>query len=287
MKTILSLITVFPLAAAAQSAGTEFLVSSDSEGFEVQKISAEYFPADIGIRATHYRYGNEVTKDGQRVTAVGRAGDYANGYSFDLGVARQSNHTQVVGDASYRKTFGVTGTEVFASRDWIETERALSAGTTATFVGAAVDQPVGQHLTLIGVVGHQDFTDGNRRNHWRARVVYQPWVDLGLTAQIRYRAYKSKSQATTYFNPVDYDEQGLALSYRKRVQGWVLQGTAGVGREHVNHVGKATRLLEISAQSPAKGPYVQFRAGLNRSAGIGGPNYLYRYAAGEIVIPFK
>lgn len=277
-----------PFAAQAQQVGTEFLISSDSEGFEAHKISAEYFPADLGVRASHYRYGdNQFTKTGQRLTAVGRFGDWADGYSFDAGVAQQSGHKAFVGDGSYRRKFGATGVEVFASRDWVETRRALEAGVLSTFVGVAIDQPVGDHFTLVGVVGRQVFTDGNDRNHGRARLVYQPMLDVGLTVQYRYRAYSSADKAVTYFNPRDYDEHMLALGYRHRVAGWTVAGTAGIGKESVNKQARQpTRLLEFNVQSPAKGPYVQFRAGLTKAASFGGSNYTYRYAAGEIVVPF-
>ena len=43
----------------------------------------------------------------------------------------------------------------FANRDWVETQPALDAGTNFTFVGAALDQGLGEHVTPVGLAGTQ------------------------------------------------------------------------------------------------------------------------------------
>jgi hypothetical protein len=294
MKALI-LLAVPAVAAAQSGVGTEFLASSDSEGFGAQRVSAEYLTKwraedKLGLRVSNTHYDQaQWHADAQRISAVGRSGDYANGWAADVGLSSQAGHQTITGEASYTKTV-VDGTvaEAFVSRDWVETERALRAGTAHTFVGASVEQRLAPKFTVVGTIGEQVFTDSNRRVHERLKLIYQPDLDLGLTFQVRVRAFQGRDQATTYFNPRRYDEQAAAVGYRSRIQGWTISSLLGAGREHVNGVGQATRIAELGTQSPQKAGFsVNVRAGYSRSASFGGPAYAYRYIMGEIVFPIK
>ena len=85
----------------------------------------------------------------------------------------------------------------------------------------------------MGLAGTQFFSDDNRRDHGRLRLIYQPSLDLGLTLQARYRMYRSSEEdvGREYFNPEDYQESMLALGWRQRFAGWSAGLTAGLGRE--------------------------------------------------------
>jgi hypothetical protein len=141
---------------------------------------------------------------------------------------------------------------------------------------------------VVGVAGQQLFSDGNSREHYRAKVVFQPILDSGLTLQLRYRTFHSSSTNVggTYFNPTSYDETLLALGWRKRIEGWVLRATAGTGMQHVSSgPGSDTRLLELLLDSPYKGDqFIRLRGGHNQSASFGGPNYAYTFLQGEWII---
>lgn len=73
-------------------------------------------------------------------------------------------------------------------------------------------------MTLVGLAAQQYFSDGNRRDHGRLRLIYQPSLDLGLTLQARYRTYRSSHEDVdrAYFNPKNYSEAMLAVGWRQR-----------------------------------------------------------------------
>ncbi|MEJ7806339.1 MAG: hypothetical protein WKG03_10525 [Telluria sp.] len=117
----------------------------------------------------------------------------------------------------------------------------------------------------------------------------QPSLALGLTLLARYRVFSSGSAgAPTYFNPERYREAMLAVGWRKRVQGWVGNVTAGVGRQRVADAPHTpSRLLEMGLESPVRQRHsMRLRAGFNNSASFGGPDYRYRYAQAEWLVGF-
>ena len=283
-----------------RAAGTEFFLSDDSEGFQTRKLSAEFLPqyedADhyLGIRGSAYQYRTDDWKrDGQKISFIGRdiESATANGWTLEAGLFEQGDHTLLTFDGSYRTALAEkTAVELFANRDWVETQPALDAGTNFTFVGAALDQGLGEHVTLVGLAGTQFFSDDNRRDHGRLRLIYQPSLDLGLTLQARYRMYRSSEEdvGREYFNPGDYQESMLALGWRQRFAGWSAGLTAGFGREKINQdPSQSTRLFELNLQSPVRGSqFLRMNAGYNRSASFYGPNYDYRYIKGEWIMRF-
>jgi len=242
-----------------RAAGTEFFLSDDSEGFQTRKLSAEFLPqyedADhyLGVRGSAYQYrADDWKRDGQKISFIGRdiESTTANGWTLEAGLFEQGDHTLLTFDGSYRTALAEkTAVELFANRDWVETQPALDAGTNFTFVGAALDQGLGEHVTLGGVAGTQFFSDDNRRDHGRLRLIYQPSLDLGLTLQARYRMYRSSEEdvGREYFNPEDYQESMLALGWRQRFAGWSAGLTAGFGREKINQdPSQSARLFDLT-----------------------------------------
>lgn len=283
-----------------RAAGTEFFLSDDSEGFQTRKLSAEFLPqykdADhyLGVRGSAYQYrADDWKRDGQKISFIGRdiESTTANGWTLEAGLFEQGDHTLLTFDGSYRTALAEkTAVELFANRDWVETQPALDAGTNFTFVSAALDQGLGEHVTLVGLAGTQFFSDDNRRDHGRLRLIYQPSLNLGLTFQARYRMYRSSEEdvGREYFNPEDYQESMLALGWRQRFAGWSAGLTAGFGREKINQdPSQSTRLFELNVQSPVRGSqFLRMNAGYNRSASFYGPNYDYRYIRGEWIVQF-
>ena len=283
-----------------QGAGSVVFLSHDSEGFTTRRLALEYLPvfkngdslAGVRYSANHYEQ-NGWSRSGQQISAVARSVDpaTANGWQIDAGLARQGGHDQLSLDGSYHIALAERrSVEVFINRDWIETRNALDDGIDFTFAGVALEQGVGPHVTLVGTAAYQDFSDGNHRNHGRLKLVYQPWLDLGLTLQARYRMYTSGTSDLpgAYFNPDRYSEAMLAVGWRQRVQGWLASATAGLGQQRVADAPHtSTRLLEVGLQSPPSGNQsVRVRAGVNRSASFGGPDYSYRYAQAEWIVRF-
>ncbi|MDH4285690.1 MAG: hypothetical protein OEV35_10270, partial [Gallionellaceae bacterium] len=206
-----------------EAGGAYFFTSHDSEGFDVFALGAEYLP--------DFRHGNALTgvkynsrtytqqgwrRDAQQVSLIKREIDPAtyNGWQLDAGVSEQGGHSMLTLDGSYHLPLAAkTGLDLFVDREWIESRSALDHGVYFTFLGGSLDQGLGEHWTVVGVTGRQDFSDGNSRNHYRAKLVYQPMLDSGLTLQGRYRSYHSNldNVGGLYFNPIDYDESLLAL----------------------------------------------------------------------------
>jgi len=280
--------------------GTEFFFSDDSEGFQARKFSAEFFPEYIstdnylGIRASAYNYKtDDWSQDGQKISFIGRSinSSTANGWSLEAGIFEQNDHNLLTFDGSYRRAMTEkTAIEVFANRDWVETRSALEQGTHFTFLGTAIDQGLGKHVTVVGVVGSQFFSDDNRRDHGRIKLIYQPSLDLGLTLQARYRTYQSNQEDVggAYFNPKNYEESMLALGWRQRFAGWSAGLTTGLGREQIDNArSQSTQLIEFNLQSPInESQFLRMNAGYNNSASFNGPDYDYSYVRGEWILRF-
>jgi len=279
--------------------GAEFFVTNDSDHFQSRRVSVEFFPAFenadrfLGFRLGDYQYQQDSwRRNGKKLSFLARSVQTrtADGGSMEAGVFEQGGHTLLTLDGSYRiSPTKSTAVEFLLTRDWVETPKSLDRGIDFTFVGAAVDQGLGDHVTLVGLLAQQYFSDGNRRDHGRLRLIYQPSLDLGLTLQLRYRTYRSSHDVDrAYFNPKDYSESMFAIGWRHRFQGWTASVTAGLGNETINHdLSQPTRLLDISVQSPVRGSQVfRFGAGYSRSTTFSGPSYQYRYLRGEWVILF-
>lgn len=285
------------LAANEPGIGGGFFASRDSESFSTNALSALYLPdfahgSDLaGVRTTLRRYSQgDWRLESQQLMALLRKVDpaTANGWQLDAGLSLQGGHSTIALDGSFHTALAAkTGLDLFINRDWVETRAALAQGVDFTFLGGAIDQGIGEHWTVVGVAGLQLFSDDNNREHLRARIVYQPMLDSGLTLQLRYRTFHSSGTGgTTYFNPANYDETLLAAGWRKRIAGWVFRAAAGQGAQHVNGgPGSNTRLLELQLDSPYRGEqFIRVRGGHNQSASFGGPNYRYTYLQGEWII---
>ena len=182
-----------------------------------------------------------------------------------------------------------TGAELFINRDWVETQAALDAGTSHWFGGGSIDQQLRPQVSVMGMLGRQQFSNDNARNHLRLRAVYQPFVDVGFTVQARYREFRSEDARRNlgYFNPRDYQEKMLALGWRARFEpGWAVKATLGAGRQTIDDDPEsATRLLEFALTSPYQNRwFFRVNGGYNRSASFQGPDYSYRYLKGEWVL---
>lgn len=278
-----------------QGIGGAYFISHDTEGFSTNALSVEYLPEFIhgnnltGVRATFRDYTqNDWRRESQQLTFIKRDVDpaTANGWQMDAGLSARGQHETLTLDGSYHRPLAAKlGMDLFVNRDWVETRAALDRGVDFTFLGGSFDQGIGEHWTVVGMAGLQYFSDGNSREHYRGKVVFQPMLDSGLTLQLRYRTFHSSklNVGGSYFNPTSYDETLFALGWRKRIEGWVLRAAAGAGLQHVNSdPGSDTRLLELQLDSPYRGnQFARLRGGYSQSAAFGGPNYGYTYLQGE------
>ena len=281
------------------AAGTSFFLADDSEGFQTKKVSADFFPKFeheshyLGARFSVYDYSlDDWNQDGYKVSFIGRNIDSSlQGWNLETGLFHQNSHTLLTVDGNYRiQVKPKTSTEFFVNRDWVETKPALEEGTHFTFLGAALEQMIGEHVTVIGTAATQVFSDDNRRDHGRLRLIYQPSLDLGLTLQARSRTYHSTADDVQglYFNPEHYEESMFSLGWRKRFSGWSTGIVAGFGREKVADASRQpTQLFELQVESPKKrNQFLKLNAGYSNSASFYGPDYRYHYVMGEWIIKF-
>jgi hypothetical protein len=287
-------------ASSLQGAGSALFLSQDNEGFSTQRLAPEYFPvfrhgdALTGVRyAMHHFEQGDWSRSARQLSILHRDVDPRStaGWQLEAGFSRQAAHDLLTLDGSYRMALtNSRSLELFINRDWIETRNALDKGIFFTFAGAAVEQTLGPHTTLVGVTGYQDFSDGNHRLHGRAKLIVQPNLDLGLTLQARYRMYVSASDdvGRAYFNPDRYDEGMLAIGWRHRLHGWMGNLIAGFGRQRVADAPHTpTRLLELTLEAPPNPHYaLRLRGGTSRSASFNGPDYEYHYLQAEWILGF-
>jgi hypothetical protein len=173
----------------------------------------------------------------------------------------------------------------------VETQNSLNNGIYYTFPGISIEQKLVDGLSVVLMGGNMYFSDTNTRPTVKAKLIYDLVPDYGVTAQLRYRQYRdtNTSVANNYFNPSEYSETMIALGFRKFLSGWMLSGTAGVGRQTISQdPSTTTQLYEFAATSPvnSRDYYLKTKLGYGKSAGFLGPNYFYRYLMEELIIPF-
>ena len=275
--------------------------SSDSEGFSTYKYKAGYLPLyEHGEKYTGITYQHNYftqggwSSTGEQYTLMTKAINprTALGYNLNIGYNTENGHQLVTTDSNYGfRVTDSTKAEVIVNRDRVETQNSLNNGIYYTLGGVSVEQQVLERLTAILMGANMYFSDTNTRPIVRAKLIYDLVPDYGLTAQLRYRQYRDTNTnvANNYFNPSTYNETMIAFGARKRMAGWMLSGTAGVGRQTVNQdPSTTTQLYEFAATSPVASNdyYFKTRAGYGKSAGFLGPNYFYRYVMEELIIPF-
>lgn len=278
----------------------QVLYASDSDGFHTTKITGGLFPwydTAYHYAGFTYQFGhfsqNGWSSNGNQLGVVTKNIDpkTALGYSINLGLNNQEGHQLVTTDSQWGfRIASHTRAELMLNRDRVETLQGLMQGTHYTMAGADLEQQFTERISGVLMGGVQSFSDGNNRPFIKLRGVYDVIPDYGVTLQLRYRQYHDTdtAEATTYFNPDRYREGMVLLGIRHRYDGWLMTGTAGLGRQWVNSdPSTATKLIEGGVTSPSVHKvFLQARIGYNQSAGYQGPDYSYRYASGELVVPF-
>lgn len=274
---------------------------SDSEGFSTYKYKAGYLPlyehgekyTGITYQHNYFTQGNW-SSSGEQYTLITKAinPQTALGYNLTIGYNTQNGHQLVTTDSNYGfRVTDSTRAEVLVNRDRVETQNSLNNGIYYTLAGVSIEQQILERLSAVVMGGNMYFSDTNTRPTVRAKLIYDLVPDYGLTAQLRYRQYRDTNTnvANNYFNPSTYSETMIAFGFRKRIEGWVINGTAGVGRQTVSQdPSTTTQLYELAATSPVASNdyYFKTRAGYGKSAGFLGPNYFYRYVMEELIFPF-
>jgi hypothetical protein len=248
----------------------------------------------IGVQNTHYTQ-SDWSRDGQAIVGMWRQQDRATlaGINAEGGVVQVAGHTRVIGDASWNiRPRATTAFEFIAAGDLVETQAAIERGVAYGFYGVSMEQQVVSRLTAIGLIAYQPFTDGNERAHLRGRLIWDVVPDYGITAQLRWKQYRSSEAdvGRAYFNPEQYRQWQAALAMRRRVGGgWVLAGTLAAGRETINNdTTQPTSLAEIRGEGPfLRNTRLSIYGSYTRSTGyVDSPNYWYAQVGATFIVPF-
>lgn len=218
--------------------------------------------------------------------------DTLAGTIAEAGVVRVEGRTRVIGDATWSlRPNPHTGIELLAESGLVETRPALEHATAQTFLGISAERQFGERFTVIGLAGHQRFTDGNERLHLRARLIWLLVPEQGISAQLRWRQFHSDQPdvGDAYFNPQRYREWQAGLVMRKHYAGWTWYGTVAAGREAIDSARRQTTgKAELRAEGPlGKRAHLVFNASYDRSAGVGlADRYWYRVIGMTVMVPF-
>jgi hypothetical protein len=304
MRLLFTLCCILGLSAARADVGALSSVSGtgDSERFYSYRVRGgavfDYrsYLRYYGLTAqnTHYAQGGW-HKDGQGLIGVWRRQDRTTlaGINAEGGVVQVAGRTRVVGDATWSfRPQSSTGLELIAAGDLVETPGAIDRAIAYGFYGASIEQQITKRLSAIGLVAYQPFTDGNERVHLRGRLIWDLIPDYGLTAQVRWRQYRSSEGdlAHPYFNPNQYRQWQAALAMRKRLSGgWIWSSTLAAGQETINNDRtQPTTLIELRAEGPiARNARLALTALYTRSTGyIDAPHYWYAQLGLTLIVPF-
>jgi len=279
----------------------DIYASTDSEGFSTYKYGAGIYPVfEHGEKYTGFEYQHNYFTQGnwnssaEQYTFITKAINprTALGYRLNAGYNVENGYHLLTTDSQYGfQATDTTRVELLINRDRVETQNSLTKGLYYTLGGASIEQQLLERLRVVVVGAYMYFSDTNTRPILRAKLIYDLVPAYGITAQIRYRQYRDNNTnvPNNYFNPSNYDETMLALGLHKRIEGWVVNGTAGVGQQSVNHdPSTTTQLYELAATSPINSKDVYFRAsaGYDKSAGFLSPSYSYRYLKADLIFPF-
>ncbi len=276
----------------------DFFASTDSERFSTYRYRAGFYPLyEHGDKYTGIEYlHNQFTQGSWSSSAnqvtlktIAINPRTALGYNLNLGFNVENGYKLFTTDSQYgtRLTNSTTG-EILVNRDRVETQNSLMNGIHYTLAGASIEQQLLERITLVGMGGKIFFSDTNTRVLMRLNIIYNLLPEYGVTTQLRYRQYHSSNntkQNNYYFNPNRYSQVMLALGIRRRLAGWNLNGTAGLGQQQIDQgPNTTTQLLEFAATSPFAGMiFFRTRLGYSKSAEFHGPNYIYRYIMEDLI----
>lgn len=219
--------------ATRHAVGGEFFYSADSDGTEVARAAADLdlraVSQDryVGVRVERawYNPGDRGWESRDRIylRAADRLGDW------QLRARVGTDGDTVIGAVSLNDQ-ALVRKEFFVERDIVETAQGLDLGIYSTFLGAALDLPVNERNVFTALAGLQTFTGDNVRLHLRGSYIHVLDPELGLSAQLRGRYFRSSHPGEfDYYSPRWYAELLPVLQMRRFLGGWEVVGAAGLG----------------------------------------------------------
>lgn len=185
---------------------------------------------------------------------------------------------------------------VFASADRVPvvTPTALASELLYSTVSLGAGVRAADHWLVVPVYFHQVFSDGNRRDGARLKIVLTPFDmpdSSALGAELDARAYRSAQPSTgIYFNPAQYRQAQLGLiGVHTFTPNWRMRLTAGIGPETVDGSSALTWscALSLLGRLPGNGR-LELRVGRDSFASLagGGSGYWSNGASLTVSWPF-
>lgn len=209
--------------------------SSDADQIDVVRLGGNF---DWHYRSREEYQGFRVERvwfdaDGQSVKTDDRVylrwADSFHDLKFVVN-AGTDGHT-IIGSASVHNEAPLRQ-EIFVERDKIETPQGFRRGLYSTFLGSAIDVPLGSRSQITFLGGLQEFSGSNVRTHARANLIHVIKRDWGLSAQLRTRYFHNTHPGEyDYFSPRRYGEILPVLQVRRFQGGWRYLAAAGWGMQ--------------------------------------------------------
>lgn len=275
--------------------------SSDADGAELTRLGLGWDVSRrdrehwAGVKVEQVRFAEDGWSRHEQRIHLQAAGTLGNGEIDDdtwrWRVSPGTNGDTLLGSASLN-TEGARRRELFLERDLLETRLGVERGQVVTFLGAAIDHPLGSRGSITGLAGWQDFDDGNQRLHLRGTGVVSVWPGQGLSLQLRTRYYRNSEPGLGgYFSPSWYADVIPAVGWRRFLSGHHFNAVAGVGRQRTGEEDwRRARLFQVGYESPRwRDTWVRVDAGYSDTPGTGstgGDGYNYRFIRFEAVLAF-
>ncbi len=245
--------------------GMDVFASTDADDSDVLRAGLnldlryqdpEHF---LGLRVEKawYRPLGRSTIEKERIFL--RYADAAGDWNWNVHVGTDGD--TIIGSASVHDNDAFRK-EVFLERDVVETPRGLKEGIYHSFGGVAVDLPVDDRNSFTVLAGLQEFSGRNVRLHARANYVHILKPELGLSAQLRTRFFRSSvPHEYDYYSPRWYLQVIPVLQLRRYSGGWRYMVAGGIGAQRdANSDWRASYYIAGEVTSPQVGRNWFFKA---------------------------
>ncbi|MCJ7420424.1 hypothetical protein [Sphingomicrobium astaxanthinifaciens] len=240
---------------ASFAVGGDVTYSSDADGTEVLRsglLVAPHYRSSkdfAGLRLEKVRFDPAGSDGGESERVYLQVAKPIADWQLNAQVG-SDGHT-VLGAASVHNDAPLR-IEAFVERDQLETPLGVSQRLFATFGGAAIDFPLGDHFQLTILGGLQGFDGTNVRTHARANFIQVIKPDWGLSAQLRTRySHNSVPNEADYFSPDWHVEILPVIQLRRFSGGWQYRGAVGWGAQQDSRSDwRSSRYLDLRVTSP-------------------------------------
>lgn len=241
---------------ARRAIGADISYATDADDTEVVRAGFNFdwryaSPQSYsGVRIERLRFTPSGSNRDHDTRVYLRLADAAGGWKYQAQVGTDG-HTAVGSGAIHNDA--PLRQEYFVERDKIETPIGVTRGLYYTFGGASYDVPLAKRTQLTMLAGAQFFTGDNVRAHLRASLIQTVSERLGLSAQLRARAFRNSEPGEyDYYSPRTYVEVLPVIQMRRFTGGWRLLAAAGLGGQRDSGSGwRASRFANLRATSPA------------------------------------